>query len=325
MDPAALVLIVLITLIVILLLRSEWEKKHLKTEYYTIKSEKIHIGTRFIFLSDMHGTEFGEDNEELLSEIRSLDPDCILIGGDMITCGKRHEEPPRTSACIHLCQELSEYWPVIYAEGNHEARFRRRFPEDFQIFIEHLEQYSSLEYLMDETETFTKEDELIDERDEFLIYGPSLEEDYFQPLRPGFGKKLAMPEGYLEGKLLATDDMACDTSDRRNVAQKHSFNIMLLHSPLYLKEAEAFGADLVLSGHFHGGTIRLPGLGGLMTPQLQFLVKECSGEFSHERTRMIVNRGLGTHSIKLRLNDRPEISVIDVLPKGDRETDPDQL
>ena len=325
MDPAALVLIVLIALTVILLLRSEWEKKHLKTEYYIIKSEKIHIGTRFIFLSDMHGAEFGEDNEELLSEIRSLDPDCILIGGDMITCGKRCEEPPRTSACIHLCQELSEYWPVIYAEGNHEVRFRRRFPEDFQIFIEHLEQYSSLEYLMDETETFTKEDELIDERDEFTIYGPSLEEDYFQPLRPGFGRKLVMPEGYLEGKLLTAEDMSCKVSDRRDRAPRHSFNIMLLHSPLYLREAEALGADLVLSGHFHGGTIRLPGLGGLMTPQLQFLVKECAGEFSHGRTHMIVNRGLGTHSIKLRLNDRPEISVIDVLPKGDRETDPDQL
>ena len=59
-----------------------------------------------------------------------------------------------------------------------------------------------------------------------------------------------------------------------------------------------------------------PFIGGLMTPQLQFFVKECAGEFEEDGTRMVVSRGLGTHSVKIRLLDRPEISVIDILPMG---------
>ena len=88
-----------------------------------------------------------------------------------------------------------------------------------------------------------------------------------------------------------------------------------MHSPLYLREAAAWGADLVLAGHFHGGTIRLPFIGGLMTPQFQFLLPECAGRFQEGSTEMIVSRGLGTHSIRIRLNDLPEISCIDILPE----------
>ena len=329
MHPAGFVLLILAALALILLIRSEWEKKHLKTEYYTIKSSKIRIGTRFIFISDMHSMEFGEDNEDLISEIRSLEPDCILIGGDMMTCGKIHEEPPRTSACIHLCEELSEHYPVFYAEGNHEVRFRRRFPEDFQIFMEHLKQNSALEYLSNDMEPFEKEAELIDERDEFRIYGISLPEDYYAPQKPGFGNRKEMPEGFIRDSLGHT--MRSENGSREDSLPSKDrfldgsyFNILLLHSPLYLKEASASGADLVLSGHFHGGTIRLPILGGLMTPQLQFFVRECAGEFSEGSTRMIVNRGLGTHSVRIRLNDRPEISVIDVIPKGDSIAEPER-
>ena len=97
---------------------------------------------------------------------------------------------------------------------------------------------------------------------------------------------------------------------------KDRVNILMMHSPLYLEEAAAWGADLVLSGHFHGGTIRLPlpGRPGLMTPQFQFFVKECSGLHTSEngRTKMIVSRGIGTHSVDIRFNDLPEISIIEM-------------
>lgn len=81
------------------------------------------------------------------------------------------------------------------------------------------------------------------------------------------------------------------------------------------EEYAAWGADLTLSGHFHGGTIRLPVLGGVMTPQYQFFYPRCAGEFElpgrwGERSRMIVGRGLGTHSINIRLNDKPQVVVI---------------
>ena len=308
-GPLIGIIILMLCILFILYLRSEWEKRHFRTEFYSIKSDKALIGARFIFLSDMHSHEFGEENEELISEIDSLEPDCILIGGDMITCGKIHEDPPRTSACIHLCEELAKRYKVIYAEGNHELRFRNRFPEDYQIFMEHLLQNPNLEYICDDMVSFFKESRITEEVDEFDIYGVGLEMDYYMRQKPGFGNKKAMPEGYLENKLGQAMREAEELSGRR-------FSILLMHSPLYLKEASRLHMDLVLSGHFHGGTIRIPGAGGLMTPQLQFFVKECAGEIEEDGTRMVVSRGLGTHSVKIRLLDRPEISVIDILPMG---------
>ncbi len=311
MHPAGILLISAVLIVILLLLRSEWEKQHFRTEYYSFKSDKIHIGTRLIFISDMHGVEFGTDNEELISKIKELSPDLILMGGDMITCGKKHEQPPHTSACIRLCQQLSEIYPVFYAEGNHEQRFRKRFPEDFQIFIQHLEQNTGLQYLKDQKGYFIKKEELTDEEDRLEIYGASIDPVFFMRQKPGFGNKEPMDSSYLPGLFFQEERDGSGTVD------SCLFNILMLHSPLYLEQAAEFGADLVLSGHFHGGTIRLPWLGGLMTPQLQFFVRECSGVFELGETHMVVNRGLGTHSIRIRLNDRPELSVIDILPKGD--------
>ena len=124
-----------------------------------------------------------------------------------------------------------------------------------------------------------------------------------------------MPEGYLEGKLLTAEDMSCKVSDRRDRGPEAQLQHHAASQPPLSQGGGGPGADLVLSGHFHGGTIRLPGLGGLHDTTAPVPGEGMRREFSHGRTRMIVNRGLGTHSIKLRLNDRPEISVIDVLPK----------
>ena len=92
-------------------------------------------------------------------------------------------------------------------------------------------------------------------------------------------------------------------------------NVAMVHSPLYMEEAVKEGADLVLSGHFHGGTIYLGKLGGLMTPQLGFFEKRVRGMFHYGTGAGIVSAGLGTHSIKLRLNNKPEIVCI-TLRKG---------
>ena len=93
------------------------------------------------------------------------------------------------------------------------------------------------------------------------------------------------------------------------------FCLLLAHSPLFFEEYAAWGADLTLSGHFHGGTIRLPLVGGVMTPQYQFFYPRCAGYFElpgkgREKSRMIVGRGLGTHSINIRLNDKPQVVVV---------------
>lgn len=95
-----------------------------------------------------------------------------------------------------------------------------------------------------------------------------------------------------------------------SACKKEPFTILLAHSPLYFDSYARWGADLTLAGHFHGGTIRIPGLGGVMTPQYQFFLPWCAGDFERDGKRMIVSRGLGTHSINIRFNNRPQLALI---------------
>ena len=300
MHTAGIWIAAALAVIVLLLARSEWEKRQLRVEAYRVKTGKLRRGARIVFLSDLHDVQFGEKNARLLQAIDGTAPDAVLIGGDLITCGKRTPNPPRTSVALQLLQELCGRYPVYYAEGNHEARMARRFPDAYQMYLDHLVQLG-VSYLRNERDVFDTEELVEDSADDLNIYAVSLAQRFFRALPPGFGKKEAMESGYLARKLGEPD--------------RTRFNILLLHTPLYLKEAAAWGADLVLSGHFHGGTIFLPKLGGLMTPQYQFFVRECAGRFRQGSTDMIVNRGLGTHSIRIRLNDLPEISCIDIVPE----------
>ena len=91
-------------------------------------------------------------------------------------------------------------------------------------------------------------------------------------------------------------------------ADDSRFQILLAHSPLYFEQYADWGADLTLSGHFHGGTIRLPFVGGVMTPQYQFFHPYCAGEFEKD----------GKH---IRFCNRPQLMVVRLLPKTDEEED----
>ena len=301
MQTAGIWIAAVFAVIVLLLIRSEWEKRQLCVETYRIGTGKLRTGVRFIFLSDLHDAQFGKENARLLQQIEGKKPDAVLIGGDLIICSKHSQNPPRTSTALHLLQKLREKYPVYYAEGNHEARMAGRFPDSYKIYMDHLTQLG-VSYMRSEHEVFDTEKLVEDAADDLNIYSVSLEERFFRALSPGFGKKEEMEADYLQQKL--------------GTPSHSQFNILLMHSPLYLKEAAAWGADLVLSGHFHGGTIRIPKIGGMMTPQFQFLIRECAGRFRQSGTEMIVNRGLGTHSIRIRLNDLPEISCIDIVPEG---------
>lgn len=266
-----------------LFFRSEYEKSHFVTERFRITSKKIRDGERnFVFLTDLHNKEFGRENELLLREIDRIHPDAVLIGGDMMVC-KKHCELETT---LSLVRKLSARYPVFYGNGNHEERMNREretYGDLYDRFVKALHR-CGVHYLSDDGACF---------EEDIRITGCNMEEKYYR-------HRFTVPK-LEEGEL-----------DRAGHADRKRFQILLLHSPLFFEDCRRWGADLTLCGHFHGGTIRLPYLGGVMTPQYQFFLPWCAGRFDAEGKTMIVGRGLGTHSINIRLNDRPQLVWVTV-------------
>ncbi len=270
-----------------LLLRSEYEKNCLVTETVAIRSPKVKKRIRLAFLTDLHNKEFGKDNERLIRAIEEARPDAVLIGGDMMVCrGEMGIDVP-----LRLIGKLAERYPVYYGNGNHENRMEQKrevYGDQYDCYRKSLEEMGVV-YLDDKTALI---------RDDIAVSGADLEKKYY--LKRFFHDPGPLENGYL--------------TDRLGEADRERFQILLLHSPLYFKDAAEWGADLTLSGHFHGGTIQIPLLGGLMTPQYQFFLPWCAGTFERNGRYLVVGRGLGTHSINIRLNDKPQIVLAELFP-----------
>ena len=97
------------------------------------------------------------------------------------------------------------------------------------------------------------------------------------------------------------------------------YTVLLAHNPDYFKKYSKWGADLTLSGHLHGGLVRFPLLGGMASPGVRFFPKYSGGVYRKNIRHLIVSRGLGTHTIPLRLFDPGELVVIDFEPSGDED------
>ena len=97
-------------------------------------------------------------------------------------------------------------------------------------------------------------------------------------------------------------------------SNQKEYQLLLAHNPIYFKSYIHWGADLILSGHLHGGLIRLPLMGGIISPQYRIFPKYDSGVFTEEKRSMVVSKGLGSHSVMMRLFNRPELVFIRVKP-----------
>lgn len=267
------------------LLRSQYERDHFVTEETVISSKKIKKPKTLIFLSDMHDKEFGEKNERLLAAIGKSHPDLILIGGDTMVA---KEGRGNLEATENLIRGLVKIAPVYYGNGNHEQRLhtdRECYGDCYQRFCKLLKQHGVI-YLSDAS---------ADVGEDMTISGLNIGKAYYKDFVPE-----KMKPGYIASHL--------------GPADPERFQILLAHSPMFLDAYSVWGADLTLSGHFHGGTVRLPFLGGLMTPQLQFFLPWCAGTFEEDGHHMIVSRGLGTHSVNIRFNNKPQVVAVKLQP-----------
>lgn len=288
---------ILIICLIAICIISMVENQKLTVTQYKITSPKIPKAfqdCRLLVLADLHNASFGENNRRLLQMIQEQQPDYVLIAGDMII---GHPNKP-TEIPEQLIKELAKEYPVYYGKGNHELRvglYTDTYGDMWKHYQEQLE--GKVTWLENDLVHLVKEGEQIS------LYGLDLAPRYYKR----FWKR-PMESGYLTQVLGAPEPEA--------------YRILLAHNPDYFPDYANWGADLVLSGHLHGGLIRLPWLGGMLSPMFHFFPKYDRGRYEEGESVMLLSGGLGNHTFKFRVNNLPEIMVITLSP--DREETEDE-
>lgn len=273
---------------------AEWmrEIKTFRVTHYDITSEKLSGLQRertVLFLTDLHNNCYGKENQDLVDAVRAQNPDFILIGGDMVI-GKPDLQ---TDIAEQFVCELAKVCPVYYANGNHEFRMKldyELYGNQYKQYKQHLEA-AGVQFLEN------KHVDILWDNCKVQIHGLEIPREYYKKFR----KQTMHPQ-----EIVSAIGEADETK----------YQVLLAHNPVYMDAYLEWGADLVLSGHLHGGVVRIPKIGGVITPQFHLFPKY-SGELTVKgNTSIVVSKGLGTHTLKVRFLNPAEIVVLHI--KGQR-------
>ena len=266
-----------LTVLAALFLR--WDNTALQTTYFDPVFADLpegFDGCRIAVLSDLHGAEFGENNQELFTAVAQESPDYIVYLGDL----EDHYRGPAAGYAETVAAGLTAIAPTYYVTGNHEWGIG-----DVPALKETL-----------------------------AAHGVSVLSNQFVPLeRNGDIIVLAGiddPNGYADQK--TPEEVAAEVY----AAYGDPFWVLLAHrNDRFESQYSLLGADLVLSGHGHGGIIRLPFTDGLLSTNRTFFPSYTSGLYEENGSCLFVTRGLGNSGPTFRLFNRPEVAVL-TLHKG---------
>lgn len=274
--------------------------------FYQVSSGKITGELRVIQLSDLHDTVFQENNNELVRRIEKLDPDVIVMTGDMVD-----QNDASWDVTLELCQRLTGVAPVYYIYGNNERKAVYGGP----MTLKSLDQ----RFGITDSSDALRSPELLASLEDGLC--PMLEETGVQVLRNEratiqvegntvdiYGILTANPSSFWPYAGETFSDFLYEDTDH--------FKLLLSHEPYLFQELRGeYWGDLALCGHTHGGVIRVPKLGGLYE-QAEGLFPERQGayvlgQYSANGTPLIVSGGL-TNRGMIRVNNQPELVIVDV-------------
>lgn len=284
MEKIIISIVILFILLMAMVLNSIYCSRMFEVISYNL-SKDGKSGIKAVFITDLHGKSYGTENQKLLEAVRNQKPDLILIGGDMFV-----KEPiPDMSVAFAFVKELVEIAPVYYANGNHEKKVMDYWGESRPLFLQYKEELeqAGVKYLINAEDTITLKGRNIE------IVGLDLGLREYRK----FWHKQMLTEEELRTMVPARKS---DTDTR----------ILLAHNPKYFNLYAKLDVDLVLLGHVHGGIMILPFIGGVIAPDFHLFPKYDFGKFEEGNTTMILSKGLGVHSIPLRVMNKPELTVI---------------
>lgn len=248
-----------------------YENHHLVTTVYEYRSGTVGkelSGYRIVQISDLHNARFGKDNRKLLDQITSLNPDMIVITGDLVDSNHTNVE-----RAVDFVRAAAEICPVYYVTGNHE--YWLEDAERTELFAE-LEEAGAV--ILDNQRVSVSAD-------------------------GGKFDLIGLDDGNLSDGTLKELIGQCE---------EETLKVVLAHEPQYFSRYSETDADLVLSGHAHGGQFILPFVGAVVAPDQGLFPEYTSGRHERNGTTMYISRGLGNSVIPVRLFNDPEIVCVEL-------------
>lgn len=243
---------------------------------YTVVSPKLTAEVRLAVVTDFHSSDNADD---VVAMVTSCAPDAVLMVGDMFDDDTANRPTERT---LSLMRQLSALYPCYYVSGNHEA-----WTGEMDALYQQTEE-AGVTVLRMSSGVLTVRGQRIalcgvpDPYEMVLSGAPDTEEQLRQAL----------------------EDV--DSAD---------FTVLLAHRPELLAKYAQFPLDLVVSGHAHGGQVRIPGvLNGLYAPNQGWFPKLAGGAYTQDGTTLIVSRGLAVRTRLPRIFNRPEVVLVRCVP-----------
>lgn len=258
-----------------------YENTALQVTRYEIVDNKIpenFNNYRIIQISDFHNTISKKLSSELVEKIKEQEPNIIVVTGDLIDSRKTD-----INVAINFLKVIKDIAPIYYVTGNHEAR---------------LTEYKKLKEEMNNLGINVLENQYIElqKNDSSLnLIGVN---------DPSFANEF----GVEDSEIIKSEINILDYDE-------NIYTILLSHRPELFNTYVSENINLIFSGHAHGGQIRIPFIGGIVAPNQGLFPKYTSGKYEEKNTTMIVSRGIGNSIIPFRINNRPELIVVELKHK----------
>jgi len=273
-----LILVIGIILLVVFIGHTIWGNITVGTTYYKVYKENLPAsfdGFVIAQISDLHNGEFGKDNSRIIKILKEEQPDIIVITGDLVDSNRTDIE-----IAVNLVEEAKKIAPCYFVTGNHEAWIGATYDQ-----LENQLHNYGLVTLHDEVVILSKGN------DSIMLIG--LDD-------PDFAR-------------VPSDEQASMFERKlRDMKLPVGFKILLSHRPEAFSSYVANDIDLVLSGHAHGGQFRFPLIGGLVAPNQGLFPRYDGGMYTQATSLMIVSRGIGNSIIPVRINNRPELVIVEL-------------
>lgn len=270
---------VLSVLLILLIGWLIWDNERISITNYSVKSDKLPDAFQeyvIVQVSDLHNKSFGKNQERLIKKVESAHPNMIAITGDLIDSS--HTD---VNTAMDFIKEAVKIAPCYYVTGNHEA-WTNIYSTELKSQLEKC----GVTILDNKSISISKNGQSI------TLAGLS---------DPDFEETTTDEKNLVDGQLTQMDTKG--------------FSILLSHRPELFPVYVRHSFSLILTGHAHGGQVRLPFIGGIVAPNQGFFPKYTEGIFEYENTKMIISRGLGNSIIPIRVNDCPELVVVTLYQK----------